>query len=50
MSRTVHRGGYVIKSRPYEVSDDDWDIIFKREKQNTEKSRYKRGQKHKDKD
>jgi hypothetical protein len=47
VSNTVHRGGYTIKSRPYECEDEDWDLIFKRDKKNQEKNRYKRSDKEK---
>lgn len=40
MTKTVHRGGYKIVNRPTEISDDDWDLAFKRDKKNPEKNRY----------
>ena len=46
MTKTIHRGGYKIINRTHHIEDDDWDAIFKRDKKNTEKNRYKRNQKH----
>lgn len=46
MSKTIHRNNYKIVTRPTQISDDDWDMAFKREKKNAEKNRFKRGQKH----
>ena len=46
MSKTIHRDKYTIRSRNHHVEEDDWNQIFKRDKQNTEKNRYRRKQKN----
>lgn len=46
MSKTIHRDKYTIQSRPTQIDDDLWDMAFKRDKKNPEKSRYARKQKN----
>ena len=45
MSRKTH-GGKGDRRRIWSLEDDDWDRVFKRDKKNTEKNRYKRSEKH----
>ena len=47
MSKTIHRDNYKIVTRPTHIEDEDWERIFKRNDKNTEKNRYKRGNKGK---
>lgn len=44
MSKTIHKDNYTITSRPFDVDEDDWDVIFKRDKRNLEKNRHSRKQ------
>lgn len=36
-----------LRNPPTQISDDDWNRIFKRDKKNEEKNRYKRTKKKK---
>ena len=46
MSKTIHRDNYKIVNRTHQITDDDWDLAFRRDKKNVEKNRYKRSNKH----